>query len=102
MMVVDRWLMNNPAVTPMVALVVCLTLVFTVLCAKVVGCTLPMAAEKIGIDPAGDGLPLHHHHRGRPVPAHLLLLRHPAAGGLTAGGSGTRPYESPRAVPGLP
>ena len=52
MMIVDRWLMNNPAVTPMVALVVCLTLVFTVLCAKVVGCTLPMAAEKIGIDPA--------------------------------------------------
>ena len=52
MMVVDRWLMNNPAVTPVVALVVCLTLVFTVLCAKVVGCTLPMAAEKIGIDPA--------------------------------------------------
>ncbi len=52
MMVVDRWLMHNPEVTPMVALVVCLTLVFTVLCAKVVGCTLPMAAEKIGIDPA--------------------------------------------------
>ena len=52
MMIVDRWLMNNPAVTPVVALVVCLTLVFTVLCAKVVGCTLPMAAEKIGIDPA--------------------------------------------------
>ena len=52
MMLVDRLLMNNPAVTPMVALVVCLTLVFTVLCAKVVGCTLPMAAEKIGIDPA--------------------------------------------------
>ena len=52
MMLVDRLLMNNPEVTPMVALVVCLTLVFTVLCAKVVGCTLPMAAEKIGIDPA--------------------------------------------------
>ena len=52
MMIVDRWLMNNPAVTTVVALVVCLTLVFTVLCAKVVGCTLPMAAEKIGIDPA--------------------------------------------------
>ena len=52
MMIVDRWLMNNPAVTPVVALVVCLTLVFTVLCAKVVGYTLPMAAEKIGIDPA--------------------------------------------------
>ncbi len=52
MMLVDRWLMGNEEVTPMVALVVCLTLVFTVLCAKVVGCTLPMAAEKIGIDPA--------------------------------------------------
>jgi len=52
MMIVDRWLMGNPDVTPLVALVVCLTLVFTVLCAKVVGCTLPMAAEKIGIDPA--------------------------------------------------
>ena len=52
MMLVDRWLMHNPQVTPMVALVVCLTLVFTVLCAKVVGCTLPMTAEKIGIDPA--------------------------------------------------
>ena len=52
MMLVDRLLMNNPEVTPVVALVVCLTLVFTVLCAKVVGCTLPMAAEKIGIDPA--------------------------------------------------
>lgn len=52
MMLVDHWLMHNPEVTPMVALVVCLTLVFTVLCAKVVGCTLPMVAEKIGIDPA--------------------------------------------------
>ena len=52
MMIVDRWLMHNPEVTPLVALVVCLTLVFTVICAKVVGCTLPMCAEKIGIDPA--------------------------------------------------
>ena len=52
MMLVDRWLMHNPDVTPAVALVVSCTLVLTVLCAKVVGCTLPMAAEKIGIDPA--------------------------------------------------
>jgi len=52
MMLVDRWMMNNPDVTPMVALVVCLTLVGTVVCAKVVGCTLPMVAEKVGIDPA--------------------------------------------------
>ena len=52
MMLVDRWLLHNPEVTVQVALVVCLTLVLTVLCAKIVGCTLPMAAEKIGIDPA--------------------------------------------------
>ena len=52
MMLVDRWMMNNPEVTVAVALVVCLTLVGTVICAKVVGCLLPMAAEKIGIDPA--------------------------------------------------
>ena len=52
MMVVDRWLMNKPEVTPLVALVVCLTLMLTVVCAKIVGCTLPMVAEKIGIDPA--------------------------------------------------
>ena len=52
MMLVDRWLMGNPDVTPAVAAVVCLTLVGTVVCAKVVGCMLPMAAEKVGIDPA--------------------------------------------------
>ena len=52
MMLVDRWLMNNPDVTVGVALVVCLTLVGTVICAKAVGCTLPMVAEKVGIDPA--------------------------------------------------
>ncbi|MGI5962665.1 MAG: magnesium transporter [Lawsonibacter sp.] len=52
MMLVDRWLMHNLEVTPAVALVVCLTLLCTVVCAKVVGCTLPMVAEKLGIDPA--------------------------------------------------
>ena len=52
MMLVDRLLMGNGEVTVPVALVVCCTLVLTVLCAKIVGCTLPMAAEKIGIDPA--------------------------------------------------
>ena len=36
----------------MVALVVCLTLVAAVIIAKLVGCTLPMLAKKIGFDPA--------------------------------------------------
>ena len=52
MMLVDRILMNNPAVTPWVALVVCCAVVGTVLCAKLVGCSLPILAEKIGFDPA--------------------------------------------------
>ena len=39
-------------VTLAVALVVCVTLAVTVLCAKVVGCTLPILSKKIGFDPA--------------------------------------------------
>ena len=60
MLLVDRWLLQNPAVTPMVALVVCITLVGTVLCAKLVGCSLPLLAEKIGFDPAVMALSLIH------------------------------------------
>ena len=52
LMVVDRFLMHNQDVTALVALVICLTLVCTVFCAKVVGCLLPLLAEKIGLDPA--------------------------------------------------
>ena len=48
----DRLLMNNPEVSLMVALTVGLTLAVTVLCAKIVGCTLPMLAKKLGFDPA--------------------------------------------------
>lgn len=35
-----------------VALVVCLTLALVVLVAKIIGCTLPMLADKLGLDPA--------------------------------------------------
>ena len=52
LMLVDRMLFHNPDVTVTVAAVICITLVCTVLCAKVVGCTLPMLAEKLGFDPA--------------------------------------------------
>ena len=52
MLVVDRMLLGNGDVTVIVALTVSITLVFVVIFAKAVGCTLPMAAEKIGIDPA--------------------------------------------------
>ena len=39
-------------VTTSVALVVCSTLVLTVCVAKVIGCSLPMIAKKLGFDPA--------------------------------------------------
>ena len=51
-MLVDRLLMANEEVTVMVAMVVCLTMTVTILCAKIVGCSLPMLAKKLGFDPA--------------------------------------------------
>lgn len=39
-------------VTTSVALVVCITLVFTVVVAKIIGCSLPILAKKLGFDPA--------------------------------------------------
>ena len=39
-------------VTTPVAIVVCATLAFTIILAKLIGCTLPMVAKKIGFDPA--------------------------------------------------
>ena len=50
-MLVDRLLMHSP-ISPLVALVVCLTLCLTVFCAKLIGCTLPLLAKKLGFDPA--------------------------------------------------
>ena len=45
LMIIDR-------VGMAIALVVCSTLLITVICAKVIGCVLPMLAKKIGFDPA--------------------------------------------------
>lgn len=45
-------LMLIDKVTMSVALVVCSTLIFVVVIAKIIGCTLPMLAKKIGFDPA--------------------------------------------------
>lgn len=51
-LLVDRLLLGNESVTVLVAAVVCITMALTVLMAKVVGCTLPMCAKKLGFDPA--------------------------------------------------
>ena len=52
MWVFDILLLKTEGLTLMVALVVSATLFFTVLIAKVVGCVLPIAAKKLGFDPA--------------------------------------------------
>ena len=51
-MLVDRLLLGNTDITVLTAFVVCLTMAVTVLIAKLVGCTLPMGAKKLGFDPA--------------------------------------------------
>lgn len=51
-MLVDRLILGNTEITAMVALVVCLTLVLAVFIAKLIGCSLPIAAKAIGFDPA--------------------------------------------------
>ena len=58
MLLVDRLLLSNPDVTAMVAFTVSATLIFVVIFAKAVGSTLPILAEKIGIDPAVMASPL--------------------------------------------
>ncbi len=49
---VDRLLLGNESITLMVDAVVCLTLAVTVVCAKLVGCSLPMLAKVLKLDPA--------------------------------------------------
>ena len=51
-LLVDRLLMGNASVTIPVSLVVCLALAVTVVIAKVVGCSLPLLAKRLGFDPA--------------------------------------------------
>ncbi len=58
MLILDGWLLKNDSVTILVAATVSLSIVFIVMFAKVVGCTLPILAEKIGVDPAVMANPL--------------------------------------------
>ena len=52
LMVVDKMILGNEAVTTKVAAVVCSTMALTVLVAKLIGCSLPMFTKKLGFDPA--------------------------------------------------
>ena len=58
MLIVDRLLLGNDAVTLTVSAVVSASIVFIVIFAKVVGSVLPIAAEKLGVDPAVMANPL--------------------------------------------
>ena len=49
---IDRMLMGNEDITLLINAVVCLTLAVTVVCAKFVGCILPMVAKALHLDPA--------------------------------------------------
>ncbi len=49
---VDKLLMGNDSISFMVDAVVCLTLAVTVVCAKLVGCSLPILAKAVHLDPA--------------------------------------------------
>ena len=50
-MFLDRLVFHNP-ITVTIALVICATMLLTVVCAKVIGCVLPLLAKKMGFDPA--------------------------------------------------
>ena len=51
-MLFDRLILGNTSITVLTTLTVCSTMAVTVLIAKLVGCTLPMVAKRLGFDPA--------------------------------------------------
>ncbi len=57
-MLVDRLIMGNTAVTPWVSFAVSLTLLLTIVMAKLIGSTLPILAKRMGFDPAVMASPL--------------------------------------------
>ena len=51
-LLIDRLLLGNESISLSVDLVICLALGVTVVIAKIVGCTLPLLAKRLGFDPA--------------------------------------------------
>lgn len=58
MLLVDGLLLGNAAITPLIAATVSISIFFVVMFAKIIGSMLPLAAEKIGLDPAVMANPL--------------------------------------------
>ena len=57
-LLVDKLLLGNSAVTVTVAVAVALSLTVTIIVAKIIGATLPIIAKRIGLDPAVMASPL--------------------------------------------
>ena len=57
-LLIDRLMLGNTSVTVPVALAVALSLTVTIIVAKIIGATLPIAAKRIGLDPAVMASPL--------------------------------------------
>ena len=51
LILIDKMLFNNTAITYHIAAVICLTIFVIVVVAKFVGCTLPILTKKLGFDP---------------------------------------------------
>lgn len=49
---IDKLLLGNDEITLLIDLAICLTLVVEIVFAKIIGCSLPMLAKRIGFDPA--------------------------------------------------
>ena len=52
LLLVDRMLLGNTEVTFMIALVISVTMACVVICAKTIGCLMPLLADKLKLDPA--------------------------------------------------
>lgn len=52
LILLDGMLLGNDGISPIIAAVVSISLFFTVVIAKIIGCSLPFAAKKLGADPA--------------------------------------------------
>ena len=51
LILIDKMLLHNNAITYLVAIVICLTIFMIVVVAKFIGCTLPILTKKLGFDP---------------------------------------------------
>lgn len=52
LMLFDKFVLGNSDITLTIALVVSLTILLEIVCAKFIGCSLPIVAKRLGFDPA--------------------------------------------------